>query len=345
MKVLITGSTAQQASQKTAQRIPTFASMMATELAKRVEVVDFVEPSIEFTKEYLSQYDVVLVGIAPPTSLSANKVYPAFVVGNRAKELGNLAIFIDAPEPYKLQASLKSCHLRLSDLQKDFYKRRKNYKDITENKELADEMYSFIDYLCNKEWPITLYPSLPWSEPSAITSAIPNILDSRLFGFNFDYQIIEQSNKMPSYEQGSRGGWVADSPNTKWTKSLALTLHNPVTPARVSRWEAQEETDVRIASSLGALISVYRSNEPWWSPFVAKTLAANKPVVTDWRYSSKLGTYWSYLGSTIEEMTPEERSQLAVKQKLAYLDYITKSKADLVETLELASSKATFANN
>ena len=108
MKVLITGCTAQQASSKTALRTPTFSTLIAQALKDGGASVSIAEPSIYMSKEALQEYDTVLVGVAPPTSLSANKIYPAFSVASKAREIGNLALFLDAPEQYKLQSSLKS---------------------------------------------------------------------------------------------------------------------------------------------------------------------------------------------------------------------------------------------
>lgn len=342
MKILITGSTAQQASKKTAQRIPTFASMLAKELSKKGDhKVDFLEPSFSFEKGFLSEYDIVLVGIAPPTSLSANKVYPAFAIANRARELGNLALFIDAPEPFKIPASLKSCYLNISDLQKDFYSRRKEYKTFTSSPELAKEVYDFNEFLYRRPWPVTLYPALPWSESGAITSAIPNVSEKSLYGINLDHQIIEETDATRLGDLDSNY-WVADQPATKWTKSIALTLNNQISAIRQSKWDDAERIDENILNSVGTLISVYRSSEPWWSPYVAKSVALGTPVATDWRYSSGVGPAWGFLASTIEEMNPKQRKNLAVQQADTYQKSVEPLSKKLEEAIESTISQSRF---
>lgn len=345
MKVLITGTTAQQASQKTALRVPTFASLMTQSLVEAGVEVNFTEPSIGMDKRYLSEYDVVLVGVAPPTSLSANKLYPAFAAANRAREIGNLALFLDAPEPYKLQASLKSCYLNISDIQKDFYSRRKNYKEMTSNPELASEVYSFIEFLYKKPWPVTLFSALPWSHPGAITSVIPNIDESRLFGINLDVQLFKDSNNITN-SAAQETFWTSDSPKTKWSSALERTLQYPVVPIRQNKWESGPEIEARMSNSIGTLISVHRALEPWWSPFVARSLALGKPVVTDWRYSSTLGVSWSCLASTVEEMSPIERGRLAYEQRISYLASLpNKTQTDITKALEMAASAVFFTHN
>jgi len=342
MKILITGSTAQQASERTAQRIPTFASMLAKELSEMGgHQVDFLEPSFSFEKPFLSEYDIVLVGVAPPTSLSANKVYPAFAIANRARELGNLALFIDAPEPFKIPASLKSCYLNISDLQKDFYSRRKEYKTFTSNPEFAKEVYEFNEFLYRRPWPVTLYPALPWSEPGAITAAIPNISEKKLYGLNLDHQLLSAS-AIKRGEGLDSAYWVADQLSTKWTKSVALTLNNRVSPVRQSKWDNAEKIDETLSGAVGSLISVYRSSEPWWTPFVAKSLIQATPVATDWRYSSEVDRSWGLLASTIEEMSPKQREELAIQQAETYLNSASSLRSKTEQAIEAAVSHIRF---
>lgn len=342
MKILITGCTAQQASSRTASRVPTFASMMAEALTRDGNEVDFVEPSFALNKHYLSEYELVLVGIAPPTSLSANKIYPAFAMANRARELGNLAVFIDAPDPYKIPASIKSCYLNISDLHKDFYSRRKEYRLFASNKEMSEEVYQFIEYLNRNVWPTTFYPALPWSHPSAITSVIPNIESENLFGVNLDYQIFEESQETPI--EGSSDFWVADYPRSRWTGLLSAGLQSPVKPIR-EKWDSREQISQNIKNSVGALVSVHRSMEPWWSPFVAMSLSLDRPVATDWRYSSEIGNPWSILASTIEGMSFADRAFLAEKQSETYKDNLEELKQNLVKGLDKATSQSYFSYN
>lgn len=344
MKILITGSTAQQASQRTAERFPTFASLMAEALKRNGDEVDFVEPSFRFTKQYLSIYDLVLVGIAPPTSVAANKVFPAFAMANRAKELNNLALFIDAPEPFKITASLKSCLTGKTSLLKDFYSKRRQFSVFKNDTEARTEVMDFIDFLFRKEWPVTLYPSLPWSSKLSIIADVPNISEENLFGVNLDYEIFEDVKANPIV--GADGDyWVADYLTSKWTDSIAATLGRKVASIRSSAWSSEEEIEQNINSSIGTLVSVHRNSEPWWSPFIAKSLALKKPVITDWRYSSDIGPSWSVLGSTVELMTPEQRRELAEEQATSYMAHVQEGRENLFTAVEKASSALEVAHN
>jgi ubiquinone/menaquinone biosynthesis C-methylase UbiE len=118
-----------------------------------------------------------------------------------------------------------------------------------------------------------------------------------------------------------------------------MTLTRDVVATRGSRWEKQEDTLERIKKSIGTIVSVYRSNDPWWSPALAQSLSVGVPVVTDWRLSSSLGMEWSYLASAIEEMPAEERFELANRQKASYIGRIMsweQTSEHLLQTINLS---------
>lgn len=319
MKVLITGSTAQQCSTRTASRTPTFSSLIAKGLHDSDVGVDvsIAEPSIYTTKEELENYDAVLVGVAPPTSLSANKIYPAFSIAAKAKDIGNLVLFIDAPEPYKIQSSLKSCYLNNSDLQKNFYERRKSYSHLLENKNFREEVQGFVSYLYTDRWPTTLYPAFPWSVGKTSAKAIEGLDSTNFFPVFVDSYLIDSEAPTKEFHL-SKEYWTCDSMKTQWASDVISTLSYDVIPTRLNRWELEEDTTERIKKSVGTLVSTHRSGEPWWSPALSQSLSAGVPVVTDWRNTSYLGSEWSYLGSSIEEMSDAERFAVAEAQKALY---------------------------
>jgi hypothetical protein len=328
MKVLITGSTSPQASVKTATRTPTFASLLSHSFISQGISAELVEPSTELTTEKLDKYDAIFVGIAPPTSLSANRVYPAFAVANRARHLGKLVLFIDAPEPYKIQASLKSCYLNISDLQKNFYWRRKSFHEFTETVEFQEEVYQFIEFLYTEEWPTLLYPAFPWFPQELISKALPNATNS--VPVNLDETLIQVGRISPDLE-ADRTYWTCDAPRTKWAAKVSNTLALPVMSTRKSRWDLEDITLTRMRRGVGTLISLYRSDEPWWSPALSQSLSQGVPVVTDWRFSQALGAEWSYLPSSVESMSTPERFELAVSQRDFYLGSISTWQMDFSE--------------
>jgi hypothetical protein len=332
MKVMITGCTSQQSSAKAAKRTPTFASLLSEMLVGIDVDVEIKDPSIYTSLEELAQYDIVLVGIAPLTSLSANKLIPAFSVASKAQKAGNLNLFIDAPDQYKLQSSLKSCHLNMTDLQKPFYNKRRNYSDLISDSNLQKEVYSFIDYLYLEQWPKTLFPAFPWSKSTkAISKSLPNADESSLIPVVVDMKLLKAPFVSQDFSMEMEY-WTCDSPKTEWSKSISKSLKYQVQPTRSSAWESEAETSMKIKKSIGTLVSVYRGNEPWWSPALAQSLSLGKPVATDWRQTSYLGSDWSHLASSIEEMGDSERFDLAGFQKETYLKTLPTSE-DVAESL------------
>ena len=316
MKILITGSTASQ----TTLGKPTFANFLDQSLAHAGADVTFVlRPSVDMSMEELEQYDKVLVGIAPPTSVTAYKVYPAFAIGYRAWKLGNLEMFIDAPEPHKLQASINSCRNGVSDLTKDFYSRRKSYSDFTSENKYQNEVIGFIEFLFSRAWPNTYYPAFPWCSVDQYqrsllrwNSLVPVEVDDWVLRDTETHQVPQPENNY----------WTADTPNSAWIKKLQKTLSADVEPLTQKRLEPQEEILQRVAGGLGSLVSVYRQGQPWWSPLLAQSLQQRVPVVTDWRHTSFMGASWTYLASSIEEMSVQERMELADFQKESYKRHI-----------------------
>ena len=102
--------------------------------------VDFLPPDF-VSDEDVKAYDAVLVGVAPPTSITANNVYNAFSVANKARRRETLSLFIDAPEPHKIQASLNSFASGKSSLDKSFYGKRKGYKKLSEDNKFREEFF------------------------------------------------------------------------------------------------------------------------------------------------------------------------------------------------------------
>ena len=319
MKVLITGSTASQ----TTLGKPTFANFLYESLIHADADVRFVsKPSVSMSMEELEHYDKVVVGIAPPTSVTAYKVYPAFAIAYRAWKLGNLETFIDAPEPHKLQASINSCRSGKSDLTKDFFSRRKNYSDFVSSNELQNEVNGFIAFLHSRKWPTTYYPAFPWSEDGLVyqdslvmgnSSLVPMNPDSWLFARNY---ISTENATRSDY-------WTADTTNTVWLRNLKKHLTQKVVPAQSKRSDTEQDVIDRVRGSIGSLISVYRQGQPWWSPLLAQSLSMDVPVITDWRHTSSLGPEWSYLATSVEEMSHTDRYELANFQKESYINNIS----------------------
>lgn len=319
MKVLITGCTAQQASRLHVERTPTFSNLLVRSFQDAGVEAHLASPRLDWDEEFLSQFNLVIVGIAPTTSISANKIYPAFITAEKARNIGNLALLLDAPESFKLLPSFRAWSDKETTL-KSFYDRRKNYSDVAKDETLQDQLKSFISYLCEDPWPTTFYPAFPWSTKDSMIKNISNLDSEALCGISVDLYVLLQPAKVKNF-YASDEYWTCDSMNP-FGKEQQKLLTKPVLPTRSSIWENENDTLSRIRESLGTLIATYRGDESWWSPALAQSLSQGVPVVHNWRSTGYLGNEWLNLASTVEGMNVSDREELAYSQKQSYLNQL-----------------------
>jgi hypothetical protein len=152
---------------------------------------------------------------------------------------------------------------------------------------------------------------------SSISTYIPNTNKDNLVGLSFDDYLYKTHFEL--FEPSIQDFWVADSPNSTWTKKQEKLIQAPVSPYKLSRWELESKSLERLSMSIGCLVSVYRSGDPWWSPALSQALALRIPVVSDWLLTSMLGESWSLLPQALEDMKDSDRRSLAEAQADAYL--------------------------
>jgi hypothetical protein len=275
------------------------------------------------TDEYLKSFDSVIVGISPITSLSANRVYGALHVIDRLWDHKSLTLFVDAPKVNQITASLKSTMMNKESFTKNFFSYRKDYKKVISDQQTSDRLFATVEKLFLGEWPTTLYPSLPWSDESAIYELLP-IGARKLVGMNFD-SFLFVDVEMPT---SRRSKWAVDTYKSKWTTKTLNTLAQPHTPMKWNKGWTDEQVLDQINRSIGAIIAPADREGSWWTYRIAQALSAYVPVVTDWKHSSKLGPEWDILAGAVEDMTDELRYVLAVTQRQSYMAAIpTKQKA------------------
>lgn len=329
MKILITGCTSQQSSRKHAERTPTFSNLLAQSFKNIGADVAIASPSISWEDSYLQEFDLVIVGISPTTSISANKVYPAFIVAEKCRKIGNLALLVDAPESFKIPPSLKAWTNESATF-KSFYDRRKSYFEVLENENLRENIKSFVSYLSNEEWPTTFYPTFPWSTSDLLIKYLPNLSAEKAIGVSVDSYILLQPQRSKNYLL-TEEYWTCDLLNSA-SKNCAKTLTKEVVAAKQNVWELESETLLRIRESIGTIITTYRNNESWWSPVLSQALSQGVPVSHDWKITSYMGSEWMHLPTSIELMTSTERNDLAYAQKQSYLNQLP-SQDDINEVL------------
>ena len=324
MKVLLTGCTAQHISAAANDRIPTFAGLVRTALESQGAEVIWTEPYMEMNRDFIAMFDSVVVGISSPASVAANHIYPALWVAAMAQESSKLTLMVDSPEPHKLWAGLASVAQNRGTLVKDFYARRKGFREAVAPERQA-ALQGFVEALVGQEWPLTIAPALPWTDPAFLTRHIPRLAENRSLGLRLDrglelplYNLVVESVEQPV--------WYADAPTSGWTQKVSETLANPTLPLRGNRLETIADIAARVRGSLGLLATIHRGNEPWWSPLYMTTLAQRVPVVSEWRSTYVLGPKWSQLATSVEVLSLPEREDFAKSQLDAYLSAVPEFK-------------------
>lgn len=329
-KILITGMSAPQMSRSANKRSLSFAGVMEKVFTEAGHSVALCEPDIEWTYDNLKYYDKVIVGLSPITSLSANKVYGALHIIGEMYDSEDLTLFIDAPHPAQISASLRAISAKPEDLTKPFFSGRKGYQ-LAKTPDMSKKMLRVIYSLLSSEWPDVLYPSLPWQNIDDIAAELPIGGATGLSGVNLDSYLISPTTQ-PNESRLKR--WASDSPNATWTKNTAKTLGYEIVPIRWNKGWADDDCQEQIMLSTGTLMPQHKGGT-WWNYRYAQSMNTMTPIVTEWRESSAIGSSWGVLGSTVESMSIKERQALSQQQTKEYLASIpTKNAArELLEDL------------
>jgi hypothetical protein len=328
-QILITGMSAPQYSEGVNAKSLSFSGVMSKVLTDSGHTVTQKAPDVLWTARDFSRYDVVLVGLSPLTSISSNYIYGALMAIHTLKDTGKLRLFVDAPEPSRIFGSLRAVSKNPSNLTKPFFSYRKGY-DVASQSNVSHVLIEVVNQLLENEWPVTLYPSVPWDGyQSLVHDQFPEQTRKSLRAVSLDsYLLADESFKAPLVTLG----WTCDDMSTKWSKQAAASVSTYVLPMRWHKNVDDDAVFLNIASSIGALISPAYSGT-WWSYRLIQSLNAGVPVATDWIESVFLGYEWSYLPAAIEDMSESERRTLAARQVKSYAARVP-SKNEAIKMLE-----------
>lgn len=316
-KILLTGMTASHSSADANTKNLQFAQALNLALKYSGHEVDWIDPDIHWTAQDLDErYDAVLVGISPIMGLPANRCYGALNTIGQLYFSDKLTLFIDAPEPAQIGASLASVARGSSDLFKPFFSYRKFFKEA-QNGEPRKRIDSAVELLNTMAWPTTIYPMLPW-EATPLEKGLPANAGKPL-GMNLDsFLLNHNAYALPDREKI----WAIDSYRTKWAISTARGLVYPTTPMRPDKGKTDGDVQDLMLSSMGALISPQKSGSTWWSYRYIQAMNCGAPIATEWRESSRIGNSWAYLASGIESLSEVDRHDLAGTQRHEYVSAI-----------------------
>lgn len=328
MRVLLTGTTSQHVSKAMHERCPTFAGVLRELLESSGAEVVWTEPSLTMDQVFVESFDQVIVGIASPASLASYHLYGALSVIGYGIISNNLTLFTDSPEPHRIAAGLQQVSKGGSEaLLKPLYARRKGYQTAHAQK-VVQRLLGAVGALSWGSWPSLLYPSLPWLPDDMMYRHLPLLSPERNLPIMIDRMLIKERID----DSSEFFGWVTDEPSGRWAQAVARTLAQPVSAVKIRRTDTAEDIMSRMNASTGVLVGAYRAGDPWWTSSISLGLSAGVPVASDWRLTQVLGKPWTFLPSSIEQMSRREQRDLSRLQTESYIEVLP-SRHDLIDII------------
>jgi hypothetical protein len=321
MKVLITGSTAQQCNPLTHERSPNFTGLLVSELTRLGADVDWRDPSISPTVESLAKYDKVIVGLSSPLALGSNRIYGALTTIEALLDDPRLMLLIDGPDPNNITRGIKGVINSPNRLTKEFFAPRAGFEKMADPL-VRVKAYRALDHLTTQEWPTTLVPAFPWMVEAQVEEELPRGARGRIALVNLDRRLIDRLSDSydPEVERDDR--WMAERDvKRSWLRKLDLDNH-VVSLRSNHRLNVELYLTTRFNESMGFLHGPKKGSKVWWTPKVAIAVSQKTPVFVDWRDSRVLGKNWSMLAGTFETLTSSEQRLFAEAQYETYLNCI-----------------------
>lgn len=320
MKILFTGMSSHHT--KPSKNVTFFRTL--SERVSTFASIEWKNPSVTWDKDYLDQYDYVVVGLTPPTSPSANKVYGAMHIIDILYESPKLVMVLDYPQLWQYKHSFNSIDSNVLSIFSNFYSKRKEFSLA---RELAVEtIKSANNKLLTKKWPITIYPSLPWSNSRNIDKLLGFSAQESLVPINLDSFLLTEE-----YATKHVGDiWKCDQTKSPWVSKLSKLLTIPVKSLTASKKPSDSVALDSMQDSFAFLMAPQeRGVGIWWSYRLIQALNSGTLVLSDWKETHVLGPEWGLLGYDIENQSPDDIISIAKLQKDSYRkNILTKADSD-----------------
>ena len=304
-----------------------FFGTLAKAVGEFAEVV-WATPKVSWTKSQLDEFDFVFLGFIPPTAMSANKIYGAMHVLGLMFDSPKLRLVADSQQVWQYRNSINNIKKDVYKLFDTFYSKRAEYslaKNPLNNAQikLASKKFS------SSQWPITYYPTLPWTNHSTAANSLGFSSSDRFVGVNLDSLLLAPE---PQDTSDNPLFWSVVPPGGAWLKKIDRFIAHPIVPTVV-----HDPNSLKIIrDSLGLLIPPQdRGVGTWWSYKYVQAMNSNTPIVTDWVATTNFNASWSHLAYQIEDMSSSERLEVAKNQFESYRSAI-KTKNEAIEGLKEA---------
>tara|TARA_B110000503_G_scaffold99511_2_gene148874 strand:- start:9571 stop:10503 length:933 start_codon:yes stop_codon:yes gene_type:complete len=276
--------------------------------------VAWMSPSISWKKDDLEQYDLIIFGFVPPTSLSANKLYGALNVLGLMFDSPKLKLVVDSAQIWQYKNSIAAAAKDPSILYGSFYARREGYEAAKRNTSIVERATA---HMLVSQWPTILYPSLPWNSTEKVASLLGFAQADNLIGVNLDSTLLDPEPP----RIGRRDYWAVENPKSSWVDSLDKVTVFPKEPTKVGRKTDDAYALDVVKDSVGLILPPQdRNSTTWWNYRMVQALNTSTPIATYWPDTSGFSSEWSVLPYQIEDMSPARRQVLAITQRNQYID-------------------------
>lgn len=303
-----------------------FFSTLYSVLDEAAEVT-ICEPKLSWTRSDLQKYDAIIVGLTPPTSLTANKIYGALHVLDLMYESPKLRLVVDGPQVWQFKNSIESFKRSPLQIFGPMYVARKDYTLAMETQ--MDSIKSIADKMQHLAWPLTYVPLLPWGSTESVSESLGFIPEDRLIGINLDSFLLNKT--IPHI--GRKDRWAVENIKSKWWSKTSATVRFPSNSVAPKKRSDDEYALALMQDSAAVAIPPQdRKTGTWWTYRYIQALNTSTPIATLWQDSGKLGEPWSILAYQIEDLEPYERQHLADTQFRSYLASVP-SKEEVLKTI------------
>jgi hypothetical protein len=323
MKILMTGMASSHCSLK---GNVSFFSTLHSVLSEMGDVT-ICEPDLAWTRADLQKYDAVIVGLTPPTAVTANKIYGALHVLDLMYESPKLRLVVDGPQVWQFKNSIEAFKRSPLQIFGPMHLNRQNYKKAMDTQ--VGSIKSVADKMKHLVWPLTYVPLLPWGNEATAAASLDFIPEDRLIGLNLDAFLLDRAVSTI----GRKDRWAVENMNSTWWEKVSLSLRFPSNPTTVNKRANDEYALGLMKDSMAIAIAPQdRKVGTWWSYRYVQALNTGIPIATKWQDSSILGESWRVLAYQIEDLEHYERPYLADSQYKEYVAAIT-TKEDVLKTL------------
>lgn len=292
-----------------------FFTVLSDALSTFAEVF-WMSPNVSWTYQDLDKFDLVIFGLMPPTSLSANKLYGAMNVLGLMFDSPKLKIVVDSPQVWQYKNSISAVTRDPGLLLGKAYEKREGYSAAKSNTSILERAAA---HMLVSPWPEILYPSLPWNSKEIVASALKFVDAPEITPINLDALILEP--ELPRI--GRKDFWSIENPKNSWVESLDKVTVFPRTPTKLGRKTDDSYALEVVKESMGLLLPPQERNMiTWWNYRMIQALNTQTPVVTYWPATQKFDPSWAMIAYQVEDMSPVERQHLAARQRDSYMQGI-----------------------